>query len=1181
MKRLLILLAFSILSSGVAFAQCGAGGKLIGSVGPYPLCASATVSQSGAPSNPCPAAGVFDFDTSGSNNVYSCGTAGGSWVLINTGSGGASALYQMTDVNATKTSSTVMTLCSSCTSTTPALIGFRWHHGQVTTSPTVTVSGGTDNVYIYALNGSTITLYAGTNSATIACASGITCATGITGFPTNSQPLWELHATSGTWDAVTEAMDYRAYNTTANVTATNGVTSSDSNGDTQLAVDQTVVPYQVAVPGSLTNACTPGNWAMDATYLYWCYQSGAWKEASWGAGTGVTGPGSSTDLYVPQWNGTTGAALRAGLPVVSTAATSAIVESTSNGYIDPSWLIGASTTLTDPAAGALSIGSPYIDGYTTVNITITSAGRNYSLPTPNSTGSVHFVRVNNTGNPTTPQYAFTLGGSNIQPGTGLVAEWIPANAAWNVISAPTPGPDVYIVGLGCPTSQYLAATANATVCLNTFVSAYNDCYANVHGTGTTIKSCVIYDNTLTSITTGGVNAGQTETINGTPWPADGTDTGFVAYFGPGILYTTGPVTSTRAGMVAGVGPTLSSNVAGTTIRASTAGCSASAGVETTGCQFGGISGATVSAKGTGCHNSDLFNVASTNGSGAVLKAVCSNTPCESGTMTVNPYIEGGGYGGASSFTSVLAGTTNNCSVQPTLTAPVIDTALAHDGDITVVSDTFGARMQGFTLDCNGVGCSSGLEIINAQEESYVDEVNIINYGVAGGSGAYGGGNGIYIHGSKTNNLEMRNVQVNGCISGGAVCQAAGNTTLWEVDNTYLKTSGHVTLNPVNMYSQAVTSTSCSGTGPYTITITLAATPSVMFTNPGGVQLTGVTGGSGMTGVYDITAIAGSVITAVTYGHKACSGSGTGGTAIVAPRIGLRACAGSGCEDGNSQGPVMVNMMVENLHTENLGMGTKVQGGTTTNNLVSFLSLQPTMATTTGVVIEFDAAMLGTACVWQPWAGGSGGIYPLVQDDILGVYRYDPMPWYCGGTANPGASKLFQVTGSQTAVPESSGSAVPVIATVATKTGQVIPAGACFSWDVSWVHSVGTSSTDYALQLTDGTHYFSWLLDKQSAAVTNYVSSGSYCNNPGSQTAGTGWLTGNYKGLSALSLTAGSFFNTLTLTTSAPITLNVYACPSSTGACTFTNSAAVPLAQNGAWSTDTFTANQARIKVDPL
>ena len=106
------------------------------------------------------------------------------------------------------------------------------------------------------------------------------------------------------------------------------------------------VPVVTGTPTSSTYLRGDGQWATPA-----------------GAGT-VSGPNSSTNGYVPTWNGTSGTALLAGNPLASTATANALVQANSSGVVDISFVpfvpanffsglkivAGSSTTLTVAAS---------------------------------------------------------------------------------------------------------------------------------------------------------------------------------------------------------------------------------------------------------------------------------------------------------------------------------------------------------------------------------------------------------------------------------------------------------------------------------------------------------------------------------------------------------------------------------------------------------------------------------------------------------------------------------------------------------------------------------------------------------------------------------------------------------------------------------------------------------------
>lgn len=212
------------------------------------------------------------------------------------GGGGATMLAQMGDLAVTKTTATQLTVCANCSTTTPATVGFRWYSQPITGPALVNITTGTlsDFAYIYYVNGTGLTVGSPTMNANLSCTGCVVAGAAVSAFPTNSVPIAQVQAVSGVWAAITAAMDSRAFLRTANVLGTAGVSCSDSNGDLQCNADQSAVMYRTTVPGSLTAACTPNNFAMDTTNLYVCQASGNWLKFTSGAGTGTGTPGPTT-----------------------------------------------------------------------------------------------------------------------------------------------------------------------------------------------------------------------------------------------------------------------------------------------------------------------------------------------------------------------------------------------------------------------------------------------------------------------------------------------------------------------------------------------------------------------------------------------------------------------------------------------------------------------------------------------------------------------------------------------------------------------------------------------------------------------------------------------------------------------------------------------------------------------
>ncbi len=120
------------------------------------------------------------------------------------------------------------------------------------------------------------------------------------------------------------------------------------------------------------------------------------------SGGGITGPGSTTVNNIPQWNSTTGAALKAGLPLTTAAVASSVVETNGSGDIGA----GVNTARPMHADGgidtfaAMLYGTRFGDNLTPETDTCTS-----SAATISGTESTVYVLLNNQ-----TTCAITLGG---------------------------------------------------------------------------------------------------------------------------------------------------------------------------------------------------------------------------------------------------------------------------------------------------------------------------------------------------------------------------------------------------------------------------------------------------------------------------------------------------------------------------------------------------------------------------------------------------------------------------------------------------------------------------------------------------------------------------------------------------------------------------------------------------
>ena len=84
--------------------------------------------------------------------------------------------------------------------------------------------------------------------------------------------------TNGSLDP-TGGQDFRALLGTKNLMAGPGMTASDTNGNTVVSVDTSLVSLRVALPASSTSACQAGSWSFDSNYFYVCVATNTWRRS--------------------------------------------------------------------------------------------------------------------------------------------------------------------------------------------------------------------------------------------------------------------------------------------------------------------------------------------------------------------------------------------------------------------------------------------------------------------------------------------------------------------------------------------------------------------------------------------------------------------------------------------------------------------------------------------------------------------------------------------------------------------------------------------------------------------------------------------------------------------------------------------------------------------------------------
>ena len=147
--------------------------------------------------------------------------------------------YQLGDLAAVRTSSTVLTIGAGCAPTSPCNVRFGYQVYSITNSATATISGsGIGTAYIYVNNSGTLTVG---NNLTVTCSAGCTQQAGITSFPPNVLPVYTWTATNGTWDS-TGGRDQRAFLSAKTLAGGQGIVVTEAPGQSTLAVDNGVIP---------------------------------------------------------------------------------------------------------------------------------------------------------------------------------------------------------------------------------------------------------------------------------------------------------------------------------------------------------------------------------------------------------------------------------------------------------------------------------------------------------------------------------------------------------------------------------------------------------------------------------------------------------------------------------------------------------------------------------------------------------------------------------------------------------------------------------------------------------------------------------------------------------------------------------------------------------------------------
>jgi hypothetical protein len=221
----------------------------------------------------------FKSDASAGANLYGC-AATNIWAVQSSGTGGgsgagASMASQLGDLQVKRTSSNVLTIGANCSASMPCNVRFGSTVFTINAGATAMVSGGsTGMLYIYVSGNGMLTVG---HNLTVMC-NGCAAQSGVTSFPPDSVPIATWSVTSGSLDAA-GGQDFRAVLGTKNLIAGPGVSASDTNGNTVVSVDTSLVGLRVAPPSSAASACQAGSWSFDSNYLYVCIATNTWRRS--------------------------------------------------------------------------------------------------------------------------------------------------------------------------------------------------------------------------------------------------------------------------------------------------------------------------------------------------------------------------------------------------------------------------------------------------------------------------------------------------------------------------------------------------------------------------------------------------------------------------------------------------------------------------------------------------------------------------------------------------------------------------------------------------------------------------------------------------------------------------------------------------------------------------------------
>jgi hypothetical protein len=226
----------------------------------------------------------FRTDVAPGQNLYGC-TSTNVWSLLVNGSGGggaATAISQLTDFQVVRSSNTTLTINGSCSASAPCNYRYGSSVVRVTGPSSVVLAGTSGVVPVYLYISSTGNIVAGYSTGLSLNCSSCVVQSGISAFPPDSVPLytWTAGSTSGQWDSA--GVDYRALASTIEVRAGSGLAKATNpvTGSVTMSVDPISVGLRVSVPATASAPCSQGQWAVNATHVYFCAAANTWRRAA-------------------------------------------------------------------------------------------------------------------------------------------------------------------------------------------------------------------------------------------------------------------------------------------------------------------------------------------------------------------------------------------------------------------------------------------------------------------------------------------------------------------------------------------------------------------------------------------------------------------------------------------------------------------------------------------------------------------------------------------------------------------------------------------------------------------------------------------------------------------------------------------------------------------------------------